>query len=139
MDEDFEGLRLKQMPKEGEINIFTPFDGDLPPFDFDFEEKKHQNYFSNYHLDIKEPAPRSVMGMGLGRTAEVKKSISQGNLAKGLAAKKAFNRAESCMNLQDLKNQIGPKKQNSKNIFIQKIQTLLKDNTLVDKIETENK
>jgi hypothetical protein len=139
MDDDFDGLRLKNMHKDGEINLFAPYETDLPTFDFDYEDKNRAMYFRDFTLDIKEPAPRSVMGLSVGKTAEVKKSISQGNLAKAFGAKKIFNRAESCMNLQELKNQTGQKKQNSKNIFIQKIQGLLKDNTLVDKIEHENK
>jgi len=139
MDDEFEGMRLKQIPKEGDINLFANYESDLPPFDFEYEEKKGAMYFKDFNIDIKEPAPRSVMGLNMAKTTEVKKSISQGNLAKGLSSKKVFNRAESCMNLQDLKNQNEGKKQNSKNIFIQKIQGLLKDNTLVDKIENENK
>jgi hypothetical protein len=139
MDEDFDGLRLKPIAKEGDLNLFSPFEGDLPQFDFDYDDKKGTMYFRDFTFDIKEPAPRSVMGINLGKAAEVKKSISQGNLVNGFSSRKFFNRAESCMNLHDLKNQTVQKKQNSKNIFIQKIQGLLKDNTLVDKIESENK
>ena len=142
MDDEFEGLRFKQVSKDStDLNFFNNYDTDLPPFDFDYEHKRDNLFFKDLTYETKEMAPRSVAGGKLEQTrnSEVKKSISYGNLNNALKSKKKINRAESCINLQELKAAAGGKKPNSKNIFIQKIHTLLKDNNLLDKIEHDNK
>lgn len=141
MDEEFDGLRFKQTSKDSaELNFFNNFDADLAPFDFEYESKRDNMFFKDLIYDKQDASALSASGGKVNlKPAEVKKSISYGNLASQLKAKKKINRAESCMNLQELKNLPHSKKPNSKNIFIQKIQGLLKDNLLVDKIETDNK
>lgn len=143
MDEEFEeGLKFKQISKEStELNFFNHFDADMP---FDFEIEKRDvvyPFFKDPYFEKTDITARSVSGgkQANGKSTEVKKSISYGNLASQLKSKKKLNRAESCMNLQELKNLPGSKKPNSKNIFIQKIHGLLRDDTLRDKIETDNK
>ena len=137
--EDFndEHLEVKiEYNDNHDLYLFNQFEHDHahePHFDFEYEDKKNSFERPSF-TEEKLLGPRVELLKG-----EVKKSISFNHLNGAVRLRGVLPKAESCINLHELTQHQAFyfKKPNSKNIFIQKIRTLLSDTDLRGKIEND--
>lgn len=123
-------------PLENELNFFNYDEPNQEmPFELDYDENRIG--FGRSILDDRY-LPSTTMTSN--QKQEVKKSISYGHFGD-FSKNKPVPKTGSCLNLQELKNHPvnSLTKPNAKNVFIQKIKSLLSDTNLRDKIQSENK
>ena len=121
-----------------DLHLFNQFDHPIQEHQFVDFEFDHKASFDRlpYNDD------RSLLSRPEAPRGEVKKSISFTHIKDAVkyGGGGFLTKTESCINLHELSHlhsSMFIKKPNSKNVFIQKIRSLLSDTTLRGKLETD--